>query len=187
MATMQSIEIEPFTHDAGTALEAHLQRHRLESGNSDIHFMPFAPGSSHGPRGINLESALLPLDTPGWQRWFCAREIGSGNIVGHVNLKSDSLETGLHRCELGIGIERAFRGQGLGKRLMNHAIAFARNSEHLTWIELKVFAHNSAARALYRQLGFEEVGMVPDRFRILGESIDDAIMILNVATPEAHR
>lgn len=174
------VEIEAFVPASSAVLQAHLARHRGESGNGDIHFMPFVPGASHGPRGIDVDSALLSLDTPGWQRWFCARDRDCGNIVGHVNLKSDGLATGLHRCELGIGIERAYRGQGLGKRLMDCAIAFARNSESLAWIELKVFAHNTAARALYQQVGFEEIGTVPDRFRILGERINDVIMILNV-------
>jgi RimJ/RimL family protein N-acetyltransferase len=66
---------------------------------------------------------------------------------------------------------------------MNTAIEFAHDSRILMWIDLRVFAHNTAAHALYRSLGFVEIGTVPDRFRIEGESIDDILMTLRLSTP----
>ena len=47
---------------------------------------------------------------------------------------------------------------------------------NLHWVDLRVFANNHAARSLYRSLGFEEVGLLRDRFRIQGVSIDDVLM-----------
>lgn len=177
---MAEIEIKPFTADASEEILNHFQRHRRESGQDGVHFMPFAPDDPHGPQGISIEKAFLPLDTIGWQRWFYARDISSGKIVGHVDLKGDGLRAGLHRCDLGIGIETAYRGAGLGKRLMMTAIDFARSVDSLAWIDLKVFAQNRRAYALYKQLGFTEVGILRDRFRIEGESLDDVVMVLNV-------
>lgn len=177
---MSAIEIKPFTVDVRPGLLEHFQRHRHESGKEGIHFMPFPPDDPDGPTDISIEKALLPLDTPGWQRWFYATDSGSGHIIGHLDLKSDGLRAGLHRCELGIGIETAFRGMGLGKKLMNTAIEFARSEESLAWIDLRVFANNTKARVLYKQLGFTEVGILKDRFRIGSESIDDILMLLNV-------
>ena len=81
---------------------------------------------------------------------------------------------------MGIGIERAFRGQGLGRKLMETAIEFARETPSIEWVDLRVFSHNLNARALYQALGFVEVGVVRDRVRIEGESIDDVMMTLNV-------
>jgi len=46
------------------------------------------------------------------------------------------------------------------------------------WIDLGVFAHNEAARALYKSVGFVEVGTVKDQFRVDGVSIDDVSMTL---------
>ena len=107
--------------------------------------------------------------------------VSDGNdIVGHVDLKGDHLKTGLHRCELGIGIERPYRGRGLGRRLMETAIEFARAADTLSWMDLRVFSHNVAGRALYRSLGFSEVGTLVDRFRIDGQRIDDVVMTLKV-------
>ncbi len=160
----------------------HLERHRRESGRGESHFLPFVPGDREGPKGVDFAVLERPLDEPGWHRAWVA-VAGDGEIVGHVELKGDGVKTGLHRCELGIGIERACRGGGLGRRLMDTAIEFARGVETLAWIDLRVFAHNAAGRALYLSLGFVEVGRVADRFRIDGESIDDLVMTLEIEKP----
>ena len=104
-----------------------------------------------------------------------------------MDLKGDALAAGLHRSELGIGIERSYRGRGLGRQLMQVAIDFALGAATLDWLDLKVFAHNTPARALYRSLGFEEIGTVIDRFRIGGVSVDDVLMTLAVRSPAARR
>lgn len=159
----------------------HFARHRAESGRGEWHFMPFAPDDSRGPGGLDDRRLDLPLDAPGWQRWFVALDEQRARIVGHVDLKGEVLVTALHRCELGIGIERSHRSRGLGKRLMQQAIDFARGADTVHWLDLKVFAHNTPARALYRSLGFEEIGTVTDRFRIEGTRIDDVLMTLDVS------
>ncbi len=126
-----------------------------------------------------LEDALwrLELDELRWQRWFVALT-PEGQAIGHVELNGASLASALHRCRLGIGIERSHRGQGLGRRLMQQAIGFAAAQPSLDWIDLRVFAHNDSARGLYRSLGFEELGLVRDQFRVAGSFIDDVRMTL---------
>ena len=174
-----SYSVRPFSPEDLAALQAHLARHRAESGRGDPHFMPFAPGNLQRPREFDLAATEKALTEVGWQRWFVA--VGkSGEIVGNLDLKGDSLETGLHRCELGIGIERRHRRAGLGRRLMEAAIEFAREAETLTWLDLRVFGHNLPAMALYRCLGFSEIGKVEDRFRVEGQVIDDLLMTLRV-------
>jgi RimJ/RimL family protein N-acetyltransferase len=179
---LNNVEIKQFTAAIRSELEEHLQRHVKESGRNGIHFMPFTSDDPDGPGEISMEKALLPIDRPGWQRWFCAQDTVSGVIIGHVDLKHDGLRVGSHRCELGIGIEESYRSNGLGKQLMNAAIDYACGKEFLTWIDLRVFGNNTWARALYQQLGFVEVGVLRDRFRIGGESIDDVLMVLDVSS-----
>lgn len=178
MVSQQPIHIRAATAADQSLLQNHLLRHRAESGRGDIHFMPFAPGDSDAPAGLNAASLSLALDSRSWQRWFVA--IVDGQVVGHVSLKGDDLNTGLHRCELGIGVERTHRDQRIGIALMNTAIDFARSADELSWVDLLVFAHNTRARALYRSLGFIEVATLVDRFRIEGESVDDVVMALAV-------
>ncbi len=144
--------------------------------------MPFTPDDPDGPWGITLEKALRSHANPGWQRWFCAEDKASGAIIGHVDLNHDGLRAGSHRCELGIGVEEAYRSKGIGRRLMNTAIAYAQDKDFLDWIDLRVFGNNERAYSLYRQLGFVEVGVLRDRFRIGGVSIDDVLMVLDVSS-----
>jgi len=145
-----------------------------------MHFMPFAPGSIDGPKGPDPLNLNLPLQVSGWERCFCAFDTQANRIIGHVDLKGGRLETEMHRCILGIGIEANYCGQGLGTILMQTVIEFARSEPQLHWIELGVFADNVRARALYRKMGFVETGTTPDRFRINGVVIDDVMMLLKL-------
>ena len=150
-----ALEIRELDEANVNLFDEHFARHRAESGRGEWHFMPFAPGDASGPGALNIRRLTMPIDAPGWQRWFVAFAEDRSRIVGHVDLKGDTIATGLHRCELGIGIERSHRGRGLGRRLMERAIEFARAADTLCWLDLKVFAHNTPARALYQALGFQ--------------------------------
>ena len=175
-----TISIRPLADEDVSLCLEHFNRHWAESGrDGDFHFMPFAPGDQDGPKGLDPASLRLRLDEIGWQRWWIAI-VDANRVVGHANLKSDGLKTGLHRCELGIGLERSYRNQGHGRRLMTAAVDYARAARSLAWIDLRVFAHNTTGRSLYQALGFTEIGTINDRFRIDESAIDDVIMTLNV-------
>ena len=174
-----SPSIRPLVQADLPLFESHFRRHRAESGRDGMHFMPYEPDDPEGPAGLNADALALPLTERGWQRWWIAVEEG-GEVIGHVDLKGSGLKAGLHRCEVGIGIEAPFRRGGLGRRLMQAAIDFCRAAESISWIDLGVFAHNSAARALYESLGFSEIGTITDRFRLGGQSVDDVSMTLRV-------
>ena len=185
--TNVALSIRPLTAVDVPLFDEHFARHRGESGRGDYHFMPFAPNDEDGPKGLDARLFELPLTTPGWQRWWVAwspdpLSSDRGQIVGHVDLKGDHLKAGLHRCELGVGIERDHRGRGLGAELMEVAIEFTRTAENIDWLDLRVFGHNANARALYMKLGFMEIGRVTDCFRIEGESLDDVMMTLDVSS-----
>lgn len=172
------ILIRPARLEDTAILHEHMKRHLSESGGKHPHFLPFAPDSEELPTKPNLEAAIKGLDERNWRRWFIA--VISNQAIGHVDLKGGGLAASMHRCELGIGIESQYRAQGLGRRLMETAISFARSSTQLSWVDLRVFAHNTAGIGLYRSLGFEQTGKCIDHFRIGGESIDDVSMSLAV-------
>ena len=172
-------QIQLLTPELLPLLQEHLARHQAESGGQNAHFLPYATDGSEQTNGLDVEGLKRLLDERDWQRWYIA--VVENRIVGHVVLKSDRLKAGLHRCELGIGIEFNYRSNGLGRQLMKTAINFALDSDGLSWVDLRVFGHNIAARKLYQALGFSEIGTYVDRFRIDGESIDAIMMTLKVS------
>jgi GNAT superfamily N-acetyltransferase len=157
-------------------VSAHMARHAEESGRGgDPIFAPFEDFDREAYEDKHRTSLRTPSDEPGWERLWGAFE--GEHMVGHVNLCGGSLYSMLHRARLGLGVERAHRRKGLGEALMREAIAWAR-TEGLAWVDLGVFVHNAPARALYEKLGFREVGLTRDAFRVRDTSIDDIAMTL---------
>jgi ribosomal protein S18 acetylase RimI-like enzyme len=161
------------------ALVAHIARHSRESGRDGDPV--FRPRSSTLPidDAATIERHRIgwaqPLDEPYWLRTWGARL--DGEIRGHLDLHGGRLPSESHRAMLGMGVERGARGRGLGRALLAAAIAWARSAE-LAWLDLGVFAHNERARELYRSVGFVEVGVTRDRYRVDGAAIDDVAMVL---------
>ncbi|MEM7077636.1 MAG: GNAT family protein [Pseudomonadota bacterium] len=183
--SMAQNEIDIYVLDANRidALAEHIARHRQESGrDGDIHFMPFLPDDPDGPKAPELALLERGLDQTGWQRWWVAEHRASGRVIGHIDVRGAPIKAIAHRCELGLGIERPYRGRALGEALMREVINFCRAAPGLVWLDLKVFAHNHAAIRLYERLGFHAYGKVVDIIRLEGESIDDVQMTLNVQT-----
>jgi GNAT superfamily N-acetyltransferase len=160
---------------------AHLGRHHRESGRRGQ--LIFQPRSADEPFDAARVAARLddawrrPVGGPGWVRtlglWI------DGAVRGHIDVDGGGLLTDQHRATLGMGIEAAHRGQGWGRRLMTTAIDWSRG-QGLAWLDLAVFAHNEPARALYRAVGFREIGAVADRFRVDGQIVDALTMTLKL-------
>lgn len=160
----------------------HVARQMAESGrgNTPI-FTPYPPGTvwdKESKRKPNLTRWSKALSEPGWGRAWAVFD--NGHAVGHIDLRAQDFVTSVHRATIGLGIEESYRGRGLGKHLLETAIAWAKQQNSIHWLDLNVFAHNEAARQLYRKSGFVEVGRVDDLFRIGGRAIDDIQMVLKI-------
>lgn len=173
--------VAPLGVDAIPALTAHLARGARESGrDGDV---IARSRSADDPPDLDAIAARLadtlqrPLDIVGWERAFVLW-VGD-DVRGHLDLTGGSIPTELHRASIALGIERPWRRAGWGERLMTTAIEWAR-AAGLAWLDLGVFCHNAPAHALYRKLGFVEVGVTVDRFRIDGQVIDDVSMVLRL-------
>jgi RimJ/RimL family protein N-acetyltransferase len=96
-------------------------------------------------------------------------------VVGWCDILRLDQESFRHGWRLGMGLLPAVRGQGVGRRLAEAAIAAAkeRGAER---IELEVFASNKAAIALYERLGFVREG-VKRRARKLDGEYDDIVQM----------
>lgn len=101
----------------------------------------------------------------------------AGRIVGWCDIVRGALPVHRHRGTLGIGMLEAYRGKGLGLRLIEAALAAARarGFEH---VGLVVYGRNTRAAAVYRKAGFREIGRRTRGKKLDGEYDDELLMEL---------
>lgn len=80
-----------------------------------------------------------------------------------------------------IAVAPRARRRGLGRALMRALIGEARN-RGAREVFLEVRADNPAAQTLYRELGFEEIGVRPKYYQ--PDGVDAIVMRLTIPTPE---
>jgi ribosomal protein S18 acetylase RimI-like enzyme len=98
-------------------------------------------------------------------------------VVGWCEIRREALPGREHSGSLGVGVRAAYRRLGLGRRLMDIAIATAWQ-RGFARIELWVRSPNAVAIALYTRLGFVEEGRRRDAVRLDGGSEDEVLMAL---------
>lgn len=108
-----------------------------------------APPLEHS---LAFYQGLLKAGSP----YFVA--VAGTKVVGWCDVSFLMGESRAHIGVLGIGLLPEFRHQGLGRKLMEAAIAKSW-SKGLTRIELNVREDNHNAKALYESLGFETEGL----------------------------
>jgi ribosomal protein S18 acetylase RimI-like enzyme len=123
-------------------------------------------------------AAEPPVDVGERARQF-ARTIG-GSVVAVADRQVIGLlhvEASRHGFgEIGMLVERGWRGRGVGSALLLAAAGLARE-QGLHKLSLEVFAHNTAAIALYRKHGFVEEGRRARQYRrASGELWDTVVM-----------
>lgn len=85
-------------------------------------------------------------------------------VVGTVSLNGLPRRMS-HRAELGITVLKSEWGKGLGNRLMETVIDYARGSG-IEIVELAVRSDNERAIRLYEKHGFKEFGVYKSYFKI---------------------
>lgn len=98
-------------------------------------------------------------------------------VIGWCEIRRESLPGREHSASLGIGVRAAYRRMGLGRRLIDAAIADAWR-RGLKRIELWVRAPNTAAIHLYKKVGFVQEGCRRDAVRLDAGSEDELLMAL---------
>ena len=81
-----------------------------------------------------------------------------------------------HRGTIGLCILKAESGKGLGTRMMQTLLDFARNVAGSELVSLEVRSDNASAIRLYKKFGFEKTGTFRGFFKIDGKLIDFDIM-----------
>jgi len=100
-------------------------------------------------------------------------------VVGWCEVRRDVLPGRAHTGLLGMGLRAPYRGRGLGRQLLDQALAAARG-RGFARIELLVRGPNARAIRLYTQVGFQEEGRKRDAVRLDEGSEDELLMALHL-------
>ena len=113
----------------------------------------------HPDREKQLRGLRLILDNPALGRLFVLRD--QGRVAGMANvLITVSTSEGCRVAVLeDVIIRGGYRGKGLGRRLVEHVLAWAKTGG-MTRVTLLVDRDNKAALSFYRKLGFAHSHMV---------------------------
>ncbi len=134
-----------------------------------------------GVRGFPLET------TRAWVRSLIERgmpqvaAVDGEEVVGWCDIDARMGEGFRHVGRLGMGVRARWRGQGVGRRLMEAALNGARKVG-LERVELEVYASNTPAIHLYEKAGFAREGRHA-RARLLDGVHDDVVTMALFLAP----
>ena len=144
-----------------------------------------------GPRAL-ADTLGLPYSSkePWRERLAEKREGGEfslvactgGEVVGHLSLYLYPEPRRRHSGHFGMAVRDDWRGKGVGTKLLEAALDLADNWLGLMRLDLRVFADNDAANALYRKFGFEVEG-THKRFALRGGEYADAHVMARLKQP----
>ena len=138
-------------------------------------------------QGIEERVATLETDlrTPAERReWMLARgprhpvvvAEHAGSVVGWASLNSFNPRRAYdHVADLSVYVERDWRGKGVGRALIDHLIADARDLAYHKLV-LAAFPTNVQGMALYERVGFRTVGIYHEQGMLHGKWVDVIVM-----------
>ena len=104
-----------------------------------------------------------------------------GRLVGMVGLAREPLLKIAHRAHIwGMYVVPEVRGRGVGRRMLEEAIAAARNMAGVEQLHLSVLEGNGAASALYDAMGFQSYGVVKRSLRVGDRYYDEDLRVLTL-------
>lgn len=101
--------------------------------------------------------------------------VDNGKVVGWCDIFPSENPRFSHRGSLGMGLLKDYRGKGLGKKLLEKTIAHAKKFG-LEKVELSVYTSNIHAIKLYKNLGFQEEGLIKKYRKLDGNYFDCLVM-----------
>ena len=103
-------------------------------------------------------------------------DLEDGETVGLMNCWGGTRRANKHETTLGITVKAGWRGKGIGTRLMQQAIEWAKGSGVVKREQLEVVAENVEARELYERLGFVAEGLRKKAFWKQERWMDSVVM-----------
>jgi len=121
--------------------------------------------------GIGAEPPVdVDARAASWQLDGALVAVARDDIIGSLRVEQTPFGFG----DIGMMVAREWRGRGVGSALVAGAIEWARQ-HGLHKLSLSVFAHNTAAIALYHKFGFVEEGRRVKHYRRANGELWDAL------------
>lgn len=145
------------------------------SGETD--FVSFGPGEF----GLSLEEEVEFIGhCRSMDNMLMVLAVIDGQIVGSLNFSGGKRPRTRHTGELGMSVRKSFWSLGIGSKLMDALIAWARESSVVTKLNLRVRTDNDRAISLYLRKGFIVEGTIRRDFHVNGKYFDHYWMGLEV-------
>lgn len=103
----------------------------------------------------------------------------NGKIIGQCDLNRGHTREP-HVGNIGLMVDKDFRGEGIGRFLIEYILDQAKKIEGLKIVKLFIFDDNEIAKNLYQKLGFQEFARLPDGFYRQGKYSDALQMYKNL-------
>lgn len=156
------------------------------------------PGDAHAVGRILTQPGVVPGTlqipyTPLASRQESARTFSAndhrlvaeadGDVVGTIGLLVNPRPRRRHTADLGMAVDEAYQGQGIGSALLAAAVDLADQWLNVHRIELTVKCSNAHAIRLYERHGFEIEGRLRD-YAFTAGAYDDAFTMARLRKTE---
>ena len=126
-------------------------------------FQPLLAGGDAFPFGPGFEKSTFQL------HWFSSHPAyvacEGGRILGMYKMGANYPDHGAHVASATYAVAAQAQGRGIGRKLVEHSLAQAKREGFLAMQFNYVVGTNVPAMALYRKLGFNIAGTLPQAFR----------------------
>ena len=99
----------------------------------------------------------------------------TGKIVGHYILHPNNVGRCGHICNASYAVSAKWRGHHIGEMLVRHSLTKGKECGYRILQFNAVVRTNESALALYKKLGFVQLGIIPGGFRKKDGSFEDII------------
>ena len=103
-----------------------------------------------------------------------------GKLTGQLVFRGGSRPRIRHSGEFGITVLKEHWGKGVGSELINNLIAWAKETQIIKKINLRVRSDNQSAIGLYRKFGFVSEGTISRDLFINGKFYDSIHMGMDI-------
>ena len=145
------------------------------AGETD--YLTFGPGEFN--LSVEQEEQFIENCLNSNNKLFIIAEI-DGMLIGGLCLQGSDKPRIQHTGEFGCSVLRKYWGLGIGTKLVETLIEWAKSSGIIKKINLKVRTDNTRATEIYSRLGFVQEGVITREFFVSGRFYDALFMGLKI-------